>query len=124
MNYQHKSLAQGRWYELSLAEQMGNIGSEISRALRWQNKNESAKGNPVSINSDTNKKLFENAIYRALELLDLTIADPRLKHRLKELTRVREVICDAFLGGTEYKSSLKDLDKYFFHFALASRNNK
>jgi len=27
-------------------------------------------------------------------------------------------------GGKEYKTSLKDLDRYFFHFALAARINR
>ena len=37
---QHRDLAAGRWWELSLAEQLGNIGSEISRASRWTGRNE------------------------------------------------------------------------------------
>ena len=40
MEYQHKELAAGRWAQMSLAEQMLNIGSEVSRANRWK-----AKGN-------------------------------------------------------------------------------
>ncbi|MGL4485321.1 MAG: hypothetical protein ACRCUS_10245 [Anaerovoracaceae bacterium] len=31
----NKSLDAARWTSLSLAEQMGNIGSEVSRANRW-----------------------------------------------------------------------------------------
>lgn len=38
MDYQHKSLAEGRWEELSLSQQMGNIGSEVSMAVRWKKK--------------------------------------------------------------------------------------
>lgn len=106
MAMQHSDLASGRWHELSLFEQMGNIGSEINRALRSQKKD---------------KQLFENSIFRALELLDFTIADPRWRKRLKELTRVREVLCDAYLGGKEYKSTLEEIDTYFFQFALAAR---
>ncbi len=109
MPVQHKNLAAGGWQKLSLAEQLGNIGSEISRALNWRNKDE---------------KLYINAIYRALELLDLTISDPRWRKRLKEISRVREIFCDATLGGKEYGSSLKDLNRYFFHFAFAARINR
>ncbi len=29
----HKELASGRWAQLSFVEQMGNIGSEVERAL-------------------------------------------------------------------------------------------
>ena len=106
MTIQHKNLAAGGWQKLSLAEQLGDIGSETSRALNWQ---------------DKDQKSYENAIYRALELLDLTISDPRWKNRLKEIVRIRELLCDAVLGGKEYKTSLKDLDRYFFHFAFAAR---
>ena len=57
---------------------------------------------------------------RALELLDLSISDPRWRDRLKELTRARELLCDAWLGGKEFHTELKDLDRYFFQFALAA----
>lgn len=109
MVIQHKNLAAGRWQQLSLMEQLGNIGSEISRALNWR---------------DKDQKSYENAIDRALELLDLTISDPRWQNRLKEIVRTRELLCDAILGGKEYKTSLSDLDRYFFHFALAARVNR
>lgn len=109
MVIQHKNLAAGKWRELSLTEQLGNVGGEISRALNWR---------------DKDQKSYENATYRALELLDLTISDPRWQNRLKEIVRARELLCDAILGGKEYKTSLSDLDRYFFHFALAARLNR
>ena len=36
VNYQHQELANGRWKEMPLALQMGNVGSEVSRALKWK----------------------------------------------------------------------------------------
>ena len=107
MIFQHKELAAGRWYAFSLAEQMGNIGSEISRAANWQNKDE---------------KLFWGAVERALELFDLTLDDPRWKGRRLEIARAREVFCDAFYGGKMYKSSLQSLVGYFDQFALVAMN--
>ncbi|MEK7162515.1 MAG: hypothetical protein AAB730_01495 [Patescibacteria group bacterium] len=107
MSFQHKKLASGGWQKLSLVEQLGNIGSEVSRALTWRGRDE---------------KLFQGAVERALELFDFTLADPRWKGRLREIGRAREVFCDAVLGGKEYKSSLEDLDRYFYHFAFAARN--
>ena len=109
MAVQHQILAAGGWQKLSLIEQMGNISSEINRALNWR---------------DKDQKIYENAIDRALELLDLTISDPRWQNRLKEIVRTRELLCDAILGGKEYKTSLNDLDRYFFNFALAARLKK
>ena len=38
MTYQHKQLASGRWRELSLVEQMANVGAEVGRAINWQRK--------------------------------------------------------------------------------------
>ncbi len=109
MAIQHKELVTGGWQKLSFYEQMGNIGSEISRALNWRNKDE---------------KLYENAIDRAFELLDLTIADFRWRLRLKEIVRVRELLADAMFGGKEYQTTFEDLNDYFFHFAFAARINR
>ncbi len=106
MDIQHKNLAAGGWRTLSLAEQMGNIGSEVSRAARAEGKD---------------KTSFENAVLRALELFDLTIDDPRWRNRLREIERAREVFSDAATGGREYQSSLADLENYFLHFALLAR---
>lgn len=106
MKFQHQELAAGGWQKLSLVEQLGNIGSEVSRALRWQGRDES---------------LYQGAIARALELFDLTIQDPRWRKRLKEIMRARESFCDAVSGGKEYGSTLEDLDRYFLQFAVAAR---
>ncbi len=108
MGLQHKSLAQGRWFKLSLMEQLGNIGSEISRLIKAKN----------------DEKRFNAAVLRALELFDLTISDPRWKNSLKEITRGREVFCDIIYGDNQYQTSLEDLDRYFFYFALAANSKK
>lgn len=102
----HPGLAAGGWARLTLVQQLGNVGSEVSRALRWR---------------DKDPRLFEGAMLRALELLSLSIGDPRWKGRRKELARARELLCDAWLGGAEYGSRLEDMDRYFFHFAVAAR---
>lgn len=106
MSFVHSELAAGRWQTFTLAEQMGNIGSEISRAIKWKNKNDD---------------IFRNAIFRALELLDLTITDKRWVSGVKEITRVKEVLCDIVFGEGQYHTRLEDLDKYFSRFALAAR---
>jgi len=103
----HKNLAAGRWHELNLVEQLGNIGSEISRAIRAR-----AAGN---------RKRMDRALDRALELFDLTIADPKNRRRLREICRAREVVCDHFLGDNEYNSDDESLDRYFTTYAIAAR---
>lgn len=105
----HRDLAGGRWWTLSLAEQLGNVGSEISRASNW-----------MSRNPDRARLAF----YRALELMDFTLADPRLREspaRLREIARAREVVVDFFAGDNEYHSTAASLQKYFDHYALAAR---
>ena len=106
--FQHQVLAEGKWFTLSLSEQLGNIGSEVHRAIR-------ARGD---------EKRFEGAVTRGLELFALTLSDTRWRSRLKELARAKELFCDAILGGSEYGTSLEDLDKYFYFFAFASRRNR
>lgn len=32
----HRGLAEGRWEQLSLVEQLANVGSEVGRMLRWR----------------------------------------------------------------------------------------
>ncbi len=96
-----------RWHRMTLAEQIGNIGSEVSRTTSAQGKNENR---------------FNNAFARALELFDLTLSDPRWRGRLWEIGRMREVFCDAVLGGVEYGSNLSDLQKYFDQFAYVANS--
>lgn len=107
MEYQHQTLAAGKWQTLSFVEQMGNIGSEVSRAAH----------------ATDDQKRWSAAI-RAFELLDLTINDPRWRSRLKEIMRVREVFGGALINSNEYGTDLNDLDRYFFHFGLAARASK
>jgi hypothetical protein len=106
---QHRDLAAGRWWELALVEQLGHVGSEISRAIRWRSRN---------------PEVGLGAMYRALELLDLTLADPRLRQsslRLREIARAREVVVDFFAGPNVYGSTAQSLQKYFDAYARAAR---
>jgi hypothetical protein len=64
------------------------------------------------------------ALERALELLDLTLADARWRGRRKEIARVRELLCDAADGGHEYGTTLEDLDRYFLAFAVVARRGR
>jgi hypothetical protein len=109
---QHRDLAAGRWFELSIAEQLGHIGSEISRAVRW------APHNP---------EIARGAVFRALDLFDLTLDDPRHRQsvaRLREIARAREVVVDFFVGPNAYGSTGLSLQRYFDAFAAAARRNR
>lgn len=98
-----------RWNEFSLIEQMAHVGAEIGRAINWKAKN--------------NQEMSTNALYRGLELLDLTINDKKNKNSLKEILRVREALVDFFMGQNIYKSSSIIWEKYFMYFNLAARKN-
>jgi hypothetical protein len=107
----HTGLAAGRWHTLTIAEQMGNIGSEVSRALR--------------ANANGNQTRMWSALERALELFDLTTTDPRWDtHRRKEIRRAREVTCDYLAGDNQYSTTPESLDKYFLTFAVLARQPK
>ena len=103
MNYQHNDLYE-RWDKLSFPEQMLNIGSEVSRAVKWKEKNE---------------KRCEAAFFRALELFHFTDKSLHLNgygHRIRELGRAKEVLYDYLYGENESGSSPQSLMKYFDDF--------
>jgi hypothetical protein len=87
-----------RWQTFSLAEQLAHVGSEVTRARIWQEKN--------------SEESFRQALERALHLLDLTIADSRWSSRLSELTRLREGICDYYSNSKNYNINLRSLEDY------------
>ncbi len=106
MTAQHQQLANGRWVQFSLMEQLAHVGSEVDRAAHWIK-----KGDTIS---------SHRSIDRALELIDLTLDDQRWNKRRKEIVRAREVLCDHFYGDNEYQSSTESLQRYFFSFAMAA----
>jgi hypothetical protein len=109
MSVVHRDLAAGRWWELSIADQLGNIGSEVGRAVRW---------------SSRDPDLARGALERALELFALTLDDPRHRRsvaRLREIARAREVVVDFLAGSNQYSTTAASLQRYFDAYALAAR---
>jgi hypothetical protein len=107
----HADLAAGRWSELTLAEQLGNAGSEVGRAIRAR-----ASGNSARAGA---------ALARALDLIDLTLADPRHSEaRLREIARAREVTCDYLAGDNVYGSTDASLERWFMAYAVAARRGR
>lgn len=109
MKVYHKELSAGRWFELAFFDQMAHVGSEVIRAISWRNRNE---------------EYSRRAVERALELLWLTIEDEKNKSkpsRLRELTRLKEVLIDYFYLENQYGSTENAWKKYFNAFAYASR---
>jgi len=105
---QHSGLANGRWAQLSFKSQMANIGSEVYRVEKWMTKG----------NTDQAQK----ALYRALELIDLTLKfgrenEPKsLRHSMiYEVCRLREALCYYFYAG--HIDDIHGLCKYLDAFA-------
>ncbi len=103
----HKGLTPERWFSFSLFEQLANVGCDIERTINWKKQG----------NSEYSKQAFE----RALELLGLTITDPKNSGpRRKELLRTREALIDHLVYDNEYSTSDKIWQDYFFQFNYAA----
>ncbi|MDA1338359.1 MAG: hypothetical protein O2871_03255 [bacterium] len=108
----HKNLKEQDWFKLTLVTQMANIGSEAIRAVNWKTKG--------------NDEYSELALFRALELLNLTKSDVKNKKRLKEVTRIYELLVDFFKGENIYKTTPTFIINYFTQFTYlnAVKNEK
>ena len=103
----HKGLTQERWNTLSMLVQLANVGTDIERTIRWKNQG----------NQEYSMQAFE----RALELLDMTIADPKNRGcRGRELLRAREALADHFFFDNEYNSTDQSWQDYFYQFGYAA----
>ena|SRR5580765_1459859 len=105
----HQELTIEKWQKLSFFDQMANIGAEVGRAINWKK-------------SDTHKSV--SSFERGLELLDLTIEDPKNINKLKELCCVREMLADHFYFDNIYTSTDKSWEDYFYSFNYASALQK
>lgn len=103
----HKELAKGKWKELSFSEQMGNIASEVYRV--WSRRKAG------------DERGSELAFERVLELIDLSMAAGLSVHRLGEIARLREIICDTYLGEGEYNIEPDTINEYLLQFAIKAR---
>lgn len=104
----HGEDARREWRQKTITYQMGNIGSEVSRSLKWV-----AKGN---------KARADKAIDRALELFDFTIeANLNNQPRLTEILKARDEFCDYFFGGNSYHTDPVKLQRYYDGFVMIDR---
>lgn len=104
----HAGLVAGRWAALTLAEQLGNVGSEVDRAIAaWGTRRPDR---------------FEKALDRALDLFDLTAGDDRWAgHRRREILRAREEFCRLFFEDAPPAEAARTLSSYFLRFAMLAR---
>ena len=105
INYIHGEDTHQDWQTHSLTYQMGNIGSEVSRSLKW-----TAKGN---------KARADKAIDRALELFDFTIeANTNNSARLTEILKARDEFCNYFFDNNSYHTDPTQMQRYYDGFAM------
>lgn len=93
------------WAEMDIYEQMGNIGSEVGRALKAKRQG--------------NEGRMRAAFYRGLDLIDYTaeIWARRKYTGLKELLYARELFAESIMtDNVDYS-----LEDYFNWFAMTSR---
>ena len=110
LNYIHSDEVRSEWAKYPITYQMGNIGSEVSRALKWHAKN--------------NQSRRDKAIDRALELFDSTVAANVGNHaRLTEILKARDEFCDYFFGGNSYHTDSARMQKYYDGFAVLFQNS-
>lgn len=90
---------EGKWFSMSLVEQMINIGNEVKRAVRFD--------------SDKDKKtLFLN---KAIQYTELTMQDPKNIRVLPELEISKEVLED-YKGKHILNCTKEQIDKYYSTF--------
>jgi len=92
------------WEKRTIFEQMGNIGSEVGRALHAQKRG--------------NVERMWQAAARADDLFEATASQWR-GGRLREILRAREQFMGALLG-----ESADGLENYFMQFAVAARSGR
>jgi hypothetical protein len=66
-----------RWKNITKQQQLLTIGAEFMRAKAWQGKDQ---------------EKFLSALERALELIDLALADPKWKNNLQMILGLREEV--------------------------------
>ncbi len=102
----HKELSAGRWFELSLVEQLANIGADLERCIKWKQKGKISQS--------------QAAFERALDLLYLTVEDPKNRKRLREVLRTREALIDHFIYDNEFNTTDEEWQKYFYQYNYAA----
>ena len=101
-----------RWSQLTFNEQMGNIGSEVGRAIN-------AHRNGISARET-------RAVDRAIDLFSATVEvliGTPFSYRLKEVLRARDEFLRLFFDGT-FEEDADNIERYFMYFAFAARADR
>ena len=101
-----------KWAKLTIYEQLGNIGSEVGRAI-------SAKRGGY-------EDRMEGAINRALDLflatIEVLIKEKTHKHRAREIIGMRDEFMSLFYHDYFDEDEADKIEAYFMNFAYIARN--
>ncbi|MDR1712852.1 MAG: hypothetical protein LBR39_01675 [Coriobacteriales bacterium] len=98
-----------RWAQLTFYEQMGNIASEVGRAIIAHR-----EGKP---------EREARAIDRAIDLFSATaevLVGTQYSYRLREVLRARDEFLRLFFDGT-FEEDAEKIERYFNDFAFLAR---
>jgi len=98
-----------QWAKMTINGQMGNIGSEVGRA--------------IIAHRNGNKAREDRAIDRAIDLFSATVealVGTKYSYRLKEVLRARDEFLRLFFDGT-FETDADNIERYFMNYAFAAR---
>jgi hypothetical protein len=99
-----------KWQKMTILEQIGNIGSEVGRAISAERRGD-----------ETSK---DSAIARALDLFNAT-SDGLARQkspRLREVLRARDQFLSLFFDDNFAEAD--KVENYFMQFAIAARSGR
>ena len=98
-----------KWAQLTFFEQMGNISSEVGRA--------------IIAHRNGNELRETRAVDRAIDLFSATadvLKGTQYSYRLKEVLRARDEFLRLFFDGT-FDEDADNIERYFTYFAYIAR---
>lgn len=91
-----------KWWDMTIAQQLCNVGSEVSRSIRRKNKHDMLGAQEFCIH--------------AIEMLGYTKQDPKNLNRRNELSYAQEEILDYILGDNLYRNDDASIMKWYDEF--------
>ncbi len=104
-----KDLTEERWFRFSFDQQMSNVGSEISRSIKWRGRDE---------------KMSRAYFEMGMELFDATIADSKNQDKKERLLKNREELMNYFSRKEFSHSNDRQWSDYFYTFNYAVAVNR
>jgi hypothetical protein len=98
-----------KWHKFPLGLQMGNIGSEVSKVIRFK---------------ETNPARAESSMDRALALIDLTIQSLVVKKRfpaVEEMLIMRKWFCNYYYKNDTTATTPDRIERYYLSFFTGAK---